>query len=170
MKKYYFLQVIVFAFLATTLSCNSDDDGNFTSDQFLTANVNGVAFDSDENMGPLGFSRMLMPSGSINLYAKALSSDGHVIEMQIENYQGPGKYYFGDNFYNKSWIKFQTPSATETWSIGSSRALNRDSNYIEISSLKDNYIEGKIGCKELRNSLDGVFGTMEGEFRLLLTE
>ena len=170
MKKHYLFYVFVSALLLISVGCSSDDDGKFTSEQFVTANVNGVAFHSDENVGPLGFSRILMPSGTINLYAKALSSDGYIMEMQIENYQGPGKYYFGDNFYNKSWVKFQNSAASETWSIGSSGALNRNTNYIEITAVNKNYIEGKIGCKELRNSLDGVLGAMDGEFRLRFME
>lgn len=170
MKKHYFFLLISSVLLLSTAGCNSDDDGKFTSDQFVTANVNGVAFQSDQNVGPLGFSRTLTPSGSINLYAKAVSSDGYVMEMQVENYKGPGKYYIGENFYNKSWMKFHHSAETESWSISSNGALNKHSNYIEITSVKDNYIEGKIGCKELRNSLDGVLGAMEGEFRLLFIE
>lgn len=170
MKTHYLFYVLVSALLFITVSCSSDDDGKFASDQFVTANVNGVDFFSDEKAGPLGFSRILMPSGSINLHAKTFSSDGSMMEMQIENYQGPGKYYFGENFFNRSWVKFQNSAASETWSIGSSGALNRNTNFIEITAVNDNYIEGKIGCKELRNSLDGVLGAMDGEFRLRFME
>ncbi|TRO66331.1 hypothetical protein [Christiangramia sabulilitoris] len=169
MKKHYYFNLFISILLLVFIGCSSDDDGQI-SEQFIIANVNGVDFHSDAKLTPTGFTRILMPAGRINLHVKALSADGNVLELLIDNFQGPGKYYFGDNFYNKSWVKFDMPSTSESWSVKASEALNRHTNFIEITSIKDNYIEGKIACDELINNLDGILGAMSGEFRLIITE
>ena len=167
MKKLYLTYLFVSLLCLGTVGCSSDDNDAIDSEQFVTANINGLVFNSDINMQPLGFSRTLTPDGRINLYAKALSTEGNIIEILIDNYQGPGKYFFGDHFYNSSWVKFNNPATSEIWGIGSSGALNKHSNFIEITSIKDKYIEGKIGCSEMVNNNSGPLGAMEGEFRLI---
>ncbi|PTX42908.1 hypothetical protein C8P64_1431 [Christiangramia gaetbulicola] len=165
---YFYLLVSVL--LLINSGCSSDDDNVIESQQFINANVNGVEFQSDEKVAPLGFKRILMPSGRINLYSKAFSANGYQMEIMIENYTGPGKYYIGDNFYNKSWLKFENAGRTESWSLEPGGALNMTTNYIEITSFQDNYIQGKIACREMMNKLDGVLGHMDGEFRLIYLE
>ncbi|GAA4324443.1 hypothetical protein GCM10023115_53760 [Pontixanthobacter gangjinensis] len=149
------------------LSCSSDDDAQINTEQFLIANVNGVNFTSDETKQPLGFKRILMPSGRVNLYVKALSAEGDILEFMVENFQGIGKYQLGSSYYTNSWMKFESPLRSESWLVGLQKTLNLNANYIEISSVRDNYIEGKIFCSEMMNDLDGLMGAMEGEFRLV---
>lgn len=170
MRKQYFYYLMVSVLLLINSGCSSDDDNGVESQQFLIANVNGVDFLSDERVAPLGFKRILMPSGRINLHSKAFSANGYLMEIMIENYVGSGKYRIGDDFYNKSWVKFESQSRTESWRLDPGGALNRESNFIEITSVRDNYIEGKIACKEMKNSLDGIFGNLDGEFRLIYLE
>ena len=164
------IYVFISAFILISFGCSSDDDNVTESSQFLVANVNGVEFLSDENVAPLGFKRILTPAGSINIHAKAYSANGYLMEILIENYTGPGKYYFGDNFYNKSWVKFENSTRSESWKIEPGQALNSITNFIEVSSVRDNYIEGKIACREMNNSFDGILGNMDGEFRLIYFE
>ncbi len=165
---YFYLFVSVL--LLINSGCSSDDDNLIESQQFINANVNGIEFQSDEKIAPLGFKRILMPSGRINLYSKAFSANGQHMEIMIENYTGPGKYYLGDNFYNKSWLKFESQGSTEIWSLEPGGALNMHTNFIEIISFQDNYIQGKITCREMVNKTDGVLGYMDGEFRLIYLE
>ena len=168
MKKLRFLHVFsLLVFSIFVLSCSSDDESQIETEQFLVANVNGMDFTSDETKQQLGFSRMLMPSGGINLHARTLSSDEDVIEILLENFKGPGKYYFGDSFYNKSWLKFERPSRSESWGVDPGKALNLNSNFIEITRIGDGFLEGKIYCNKLMNRVDGLYGAMEGEFRLV---
>ncbi|MUP42956.1 hypothetical protein FLP08_10245 [Gramella aestuarii] len=108
-----------------------------------------------------------MPSGRVNLYVKALSAEGDILEFMVENFQGIGKYQLGSSYYTNSWMKFESPLRSESWLVGLQKTLNLNANYIEISSVRDNYIEGKIFCSEMMNDLDGLMGAMEGEFRLV---
>lgn len=170
MKKQKIFYLLVSIFMGISLACSSDDDNNLNSEQYLNASVNGLEFLSDETMAPLGFKRLLTPSGRINLHAKALSAEGHTIEIFIDNYVGVGKYYFGEDIYNRSWVRYQSPTRTEAWRINPGEALNRHSNFIEISSITDNFLEGKIGCRELIGGLPDNFGEMDGEFRLFVFE
>lgn len=167
MRKCSFTLLISLVFSIFLISCNSDDDAPIGAEQFFIANVNGVAFTSDNTKAPLGFSRIIMPSGRINLHVKVLSAEGDMIEFMVENFQGSGKYHFGDNFYNKSWMKFESPQRAEAWGIEPGKVLHLNSNFIEIVSVRDDYIEGKIACSELINNLDGILGAMDGEFRLI---
>ncbi|MCH4823283.1 hypothetical protein ML462_08850 [Gramella lutea] len=170
MKKQSFIYLLMSIVIGISLSCSSDDDNNINSEQYLNASVNGSEFLSDENMAPLGFKRILTPSGRINLQAKAISAEGNIIEIFIDNYVGAGKYYFGKDIYSQSWVSYQSPLRTEAWRIHPGEALNLQSNFIEISSITDNFLEGKIGCRELISGLPDNFGEMDGEFRLFLFE
>jgi hypothetical protein len=169
MKKHYFNLFISVLFLFF-ISCSSDDNNEPIPEQFLNANVNGVEFKSDSNIMPLGFSRILVSGGRINLHVKAISADGNVLEFMVDNFQGTGKHYFGDSFYDKSWVKFDMPTKAESWSVNSSETLDHHTNFIEITSIKDNYIVGKIVCDELINHDNGFLGRMQGEFRLIIIE
>ncbi|MDX1760992.1 MAG: hypothetical protein R3218_02430 [Christiangramia sp.] len=149
------------------LSCSSDDDGaQMDTEQFLIANVNGVDFTSDDTKQPLGFKRILMPSGMVNLYVKVYSAEDDIVEFMIENFHGAGKYKLGSSFYTNSWVKYERPLSSESWLVGLEKSLNMQTNYIEISSVTDRYIEGRISCKEMVQNIDGLFGVMEGQFRL----
>ncbi|WP_300439867.1 hypothetical protein [Christiangramia sp.] len=88
------------------------------------------------------------------------------MEFLVENFQGPGKYFFGDKLYNNSWIRYEKALNSEQWVIAPRAALNLTSNFIEITKNEDDLIEGKISCKELSNGLDGIFGIIDGEFKL----
>ena len=169
MKKHYYFYFILSVLLLLSIGCSSDDD-TLESEQFIVANVNGVDFHSDSKNNLLGFTRILTPAGRINLHVSALSADGNILELMVDNFQGPGKYYFGDNYYNASWVKFQIRSSSEAWSVKSSEALNQHVNFIEITSIRDNYIEGKISCDQLINETDGVLGIMSGEFGLVIND
>ncbi len=149
------------------LSCSTDDDVQTDPDQFLNASVNGMSFSSDHSAMPIGVSRILMPSGNVNLHVKSKSAEGYIIEFLVDSYNGPGVYHFGDNYYNSSWLSFEGPARSMSFKLEPGGALNRNSNYIEIFEISDNSIEGKIGCKELRNSLTRSLAVMEGEFRLV---
>lgn len=170
MKKYNYIPILMSFLLLVFVGCSSDDTDGQDPDQFIIANINGVDFHSDSKLTPLGFNRMLMPAGRINLHVKALAADGNILELVVDNFQGPGKYYFGDNYYNRSWVRFDIPNSSESWSIRPSEALNRHSNFIDITSIKDNYIQGRIACDELINHNDGIMGSMAGEFRLIIIE
>ena len=162
--RYHFVFPLVLIFFL--ISCSSDDDAQIDSEQFLIADVNGAPFASDEGMEPLGFSRIIMPSGQINLHVRAMSSGGDIIEFMVDNFVGAGKYHVGDTYYNNSWIKYERPTRSESWNIFSGRALNLTSNYIDIIAFNDNYIEGKILCDQLTNNMNHSIGSISGEFKL----
>ncbi|MDR5590424.1 hypothetical protein [Christiangramia sp. SM2212] len=166
MKKLYFNYLFSLVFFIVALSCNTNDDANELSENYLKANVNGLDFNSDNNLTSLIFTREIRPSGLVNLNVKAISEDGDVIEFLVENFKGVGKYYFGDNLYNNSWIKYKRSSTSEEWMVLPKGALNLNTNYIEITFNEKNRVEGKISCKELKSLLEDIFGAVEGEFRL----
>lgn len=168
MKKFYFPYVFSFVFLIGLLSCSSDDGAPIQSGQFVKANINGQDFESDKNSTKsIQFLQDLRPSGSVNLYVKAISANGDSMEFLIENFTGEGKYFFGDNFYNNSWIKYQETASSDLWMLSPQGALNLNTNFIEITSNQADFIEGKISCKELANNLSDIFGAMDGEFKLI---
>jgi len=150
----------------TTISCSSSDNDPVLSDQYLNANVNGLEFNSDNNVASLNFTREIGPDGRVNLFVKANSADGDVMEFLIENYSGTGIYYIGDNLYNNSWIKYERPSTSEQWMVQPRGALNLNSNFIEVTLNEDNLIEGRISCRELKSAIDDIFGVVDGKFRL----
>ncbi|SDR74686.1 hypothetical protein [Gramella sp. MAR_2010_147] len=167
MKKQYFYYLVSMVFFFGIISCNTNDDGIESSGQYLTANVNGLDFNADENIASLHFTRGFGTAGSVNLYVRVISTEGDVMEFLVENYTGVGKYYIGDHIYNNSWIKYERPSVSEQWMVQPKGALNLNSNFIEITSNEDKFIEGRISCKELRNTLAEIFGAIEGDFRLV---
>jgi len=164
MKKFYYYLFSLALSLATS-SCSTDDEAGLT-DQYLTANVNGSEFNSGTNKASLIFTREIDPAGRVNFFVSAISADGDIMEFMIENYQGVGKYYVGNNIYNNSWIKYQKPSNSEEWMLNTGGALNLTSNFIEITQNEDDLIEGKISCNELKSVLADVFGAVDGDFRL----
>lgn len=167
MKKFYSPYVFSLLFSIVLLSCSSDDNDLVQSDQFVKANVNGFNFESDQKSSTsIQILKDLRPSGRVNLYVKAMSADGDIMEFLIENFTGEGKYYFGDNYYNNSWIKFQNMAISDFWTLNPRGALNLNTNFIEITYSQSDFIEGKISCRELANDLTGIFGAMEGEFKL----
>jgi hypothetical protein len=166
MEKRYLFYLLLFAFGSLTFSCSNDDNSNLEDDQFLTANVNGHMFNSDGQKAPLGFSKIILPAGRISLHARVVSAEGDLLEFLVENFTGPGKYYFGDDIFNRSWIKYQRSAANEIWMIEPIRAWNLHSNFLEITTVQDNYIEGVFSCSQLKNSLEDTFGFADGEFRL----
>lgn len=165
MKKLYFYCLFLFLLLVTT-GCSSDDDQARLSDQYLEANVNGLEFNAGVNVASLIFTKEIDPAGRVNLFVRAISGEGDIMEFMIENFQGVGKYYFGNSFYNNSWIKYERPSISEQWRIETNGALNLNSNFIEITLNEDDHIEGRISCKELKNTLEDIFGEVDGDFRL----
>lgn len=165
MKKFY-NYLFLFVISAVAISCSTDDDQTGFSDQYLKAKVNGLEFNSGVDVASLIFTREIGPAGRVKLFVRALSANGDVMEFMIENYQGVGKYYFGNNLYNNSWIKYERASTPEKWIMNTGGALNLTSNFIEITSSEDQLIEGTISCKELKNSLEDIFGVIDGDFRL----
>lgn len=165
MKKFYFYYFFLLVLFMTSLSCSIDDDTGLP-EQYLRANVNGLEFNSGTGITSLIFTREIDPAGRVNLFVRAISEDGDSMEFMIENFQGVGKYYFGNDFYNNNWIKYQKSSVSEEWMLNTGGALHLTSNFIEITQSKDDLIEGKISCKELKSVLEDIFGAVDGDFRL----
>lgn len=168
MKKFYIPYVFSLALTLVLLSCSSSDDDLIQAEQFVNANINGFDFESDKNSTTsIKVLRDIRPSGRVNLSVRAISAEGDAVEFLIENYTGEGTYYFGDNIYNNSWIKFEKIAASDLWILKPLGALNLTTNFIEITSSKDGFIEGKFSCRELANELSDIFGAMDGDFKLI---
>lgn len=165
MKKFY-SYFFLFVIPGLAISCSNDDDQIGFSGQYFKANINGLEFNSGEDAASLFFNREIGPDGRVRLFGRALSANGDMMEFLIENYQGVGKYYFGNNLYNNSWIKYESTTIPEKWLINTGGALNLTSNFIEITSSDDLLIEGAISCKELKSPFEDIFGVIDGNFRL----
>ncbi|CAL66777.1 hypothetical protein [Christiangramia forsetii] len=139
--------------------CSNDDDSNI-SNQYLTAKIDGLDFAAE----PINSIKILRNTDNYgtNLYVKGISLEGDFIEFVIYSYKGPGKYYFGNNYFDKSWIKFHQLSSLEEWET--IMDLNKRSNFVEITlndgvSIEGNFsFDGKskmTGVSKLIS--DGVF-------------
>jgi len=117
--------------------CSNDDDVDI-ADQYLTAKVDGVDFVA-ESKRSIKILRNTNDYGT-NLYVKGMSTEGDFIEFSVYGYDGPGKYYFGDNYFNSSWIKYHQTSNLEDWE--SIMDLSNKSSFVEILFIDGNSMEG----------------------------
>ena len=84
-----FLLILILAL--TFLSCKKDDDnggGNNSASEFLSASIDGVSFSATELTiaGTLSGTIWVVQGGT---------STGNTIRLTVQNYTGPGTYYFG---------------------------------------------------------------------------
>ncbi|MFV8225689.1 hypothetical protein [Christiangramia aquimixticola] len=166
MKKHDFLLVFSLVLLLLAPGCSTDDDMPAETGEFFTANINGATFDSSESSTVLRFDRDYNTLGTVTLFVESLSATGQKIDFKIENYVGEGKYFIGDYKYNNNWITCQNSQKEGLWTIMPNTVLNESTNFIEITLVHDDYIEGNLHCEKLWGEVNRSYGLVNGSFRL----
>ena len=160
--------VFVFSLVVSLflLSCSTDDDLSTDSDQFLNADINGVLFNSSENVASINLSRDYNSMGTVSLYVRSVSNSGESLEFHIDNFVGKGKYSIGDQAFNRNWMSYKSNQNENLWSIMPNSAMNDENNFIEITLNEDDQIKGKINCSKMWSQVEGKYGIMPGDFQL----
>ena len=160
MKNLIKLSLTLFLGCFLLLGCSGDDDVDI-SDQYLTAKIDGANFVA-EPKNSIQILRNTNGYGT-NLYIKGMSIEGDFIEFSVYGYDGPGKYYFGDNYFNNSWIKYHQISNLEDWE--SIMDLSNRSNFVEILLIDGGSIEGKFSFNG-KSNISGISKIVsEGSFK-----
>lgn len=107
--------VLLLLFAALAFAC-SNDDNQLPDEQFLTAIIVSEKISMNSSSGKIHCEKILADYSAIDLLVKAESHSGKNIEFRILNYRGKGRYSFGDNPLNKSWITYSEASPPALWS------------------------------------------------------
>lgn len=153
--------------LATLSFACSNDDQPLPEEEFLTANVNAEKFTVNSANGKLHCEKILADYGAIDLLVKVETHSGKNIEFRILNYQGKGRYSFGDNPMRKSWINYSEVSPPGIW-----MALNHlpgpgmIANRMEITEDNGSSVKGNFEFSGYEHSQLSWRSISQGNFNL----
>jgi hypothetical protein len=159
-----FSLLLLFAILS--FSC-SNDENRLPDEEFLNATVGHEKFAVNSTSGKTHCEKILTNYGAIDLIVKAESHTGKKIDFRILNYKGKGRYSFGDNPMNMSWINYSEASPPALWS-----APNRIpgqgfiTNMMEITEDDGSIIKGSFEFTGYENSQFTWKSVSQGNFNL----
>lgn len=166
MKTFSATPVLLLIYAFFTFAC-SNDDNQLPDEQFLTANIDAEKFAVNSTSGKVHCEKILANYGAIDLLVKVESNGGKNIEFRILNYIGKGRYSFGDNPMNKSWITYSEASPPGLWSApyripGQGTITNR----LEITEDDGSLIKGNFEFSGYENSQLSWRAISQGNFNL----
>lgn len=146
--------------------CQTDDDSLYTADNYLNANLQGVLFSAKNDLVSTNFKRTITSRGSLNLLLRGEDANGDLLEIYIENYEGPGKYHIGSDMVANHWIGYSQIGGLGTWKLTKGMGIDLNTNYVEIISLTDESLEGRFSCSRIFNVQTNKASSFEGNFKV----
>lgn len=120
----------------------SKDEVSEVDDQYMSANIDGVDFMVDHNVGEFTSSRILATHGTVNLQVKGRLKNGDAIWFLIQNYHGAKMYNFSNNFISPGKIGYISLSSGGNWDSSLSGNQLEAPAQVEIVTDDGAVIEG----------------------------
>ncbi|MEP2935920.1 MAG: DUF6252 family protein [Gilvibacter sp.] len=165
-----------FIFLALLMTaCDKDDDATTDPDddttaagaEFLTAKIDGVAFEAAQDPAVI-VGAQIGSSGSIQvLVFQGGTNAGETISISITNYDGPGTYVTGDSVDNASGANYITIDPLATWQSSFATAFvgGLELGEIVITSDDGEVVEGTFSFEGYNADDESSKMITEGKFK-----
>ena len=121
----------------------SKDDVSEQDDQYMSANIDGIDFKVDHNVGEFKSSRILATDGAVNLQVEGRLQSGDAIWFLIQNYQGVKMYNLSNNFISPAKIGYVKLSPQGNWESSLSGNRNAAAK-VEIILDEGAVVEGRF--------------------------
>ncbi|MDT0642817.1 hypothetical protein RM553_08240 [Zunongwangia sp. F363] len=159
MKLQLFFRFLIMLLIIGGESCSKDDDE--VADGYLAATANTLAYISSKSSQGLIIDRYISDYGTVSFQLTSSSDDNKNIELFIPNFSGAGIYDI--KTLKGSRMEFST--AGETWFFDRENFYSNEFDYIEITSISKNSIEGNFKCRSMihENTFENL--VLQGEFK-----
>ncbi|TDN93435.1 hypothetical protein DET49_104166 [Salegentibacter sp. 24] len=155
MKSFFKLHLAPYVMIFCLLvGCNEDAVDQGQEEEFIKAQINGEAFLVDRARGIISCQKHLNDYGGIDLVVNVETMEGEIMSFHISDYTGPKNYIFGNNVFNKSWIRYGVLNSPGDWyAMVENKQVQTILPYIEILKDNGNYINGNFEF-EAHNTID----------------
>lgn len=168
MKKFLKLILAPFVLIFCLLvGCSDDAKDQIQEEEFLKAQIDGEDFMVDRSVGIISCQKHLSDYGGIDLVINVETTAGEIMEFHIADYTGPKNYIFGNNVFNKSWMRYGVLNPLGDWYASvENKQVQTTFPFIEILQDNGNYIKGNFEF-EAHNSTDNSMKRVsDGNFNL----
>ncbi len=166
MKTFYATPCLLLICAIFSFSCSNDQDA-LPDEQFLTANINAEKYAVNSSSGKVHCEKILAHYGGIDLLVRVESNSGKNIEFRILNYRGKGRYSFGDNPMNKSWISYSEAAPPGNWTAPFRiPGLGGITNHMEITDDDGTMIRGNFEFSGYEHAQLSWRSISQGSFNL----
>ncbi len=149
------------------VSCSDNDSLNLISENYLSAKIDGVAYQMDSNTATMTATRIIGPEGISKLRLEAISSDGQIIRFSIPEYKGKSVYMMGENPMLPNIMEYEKISPYGHWFCNNPGPNEVEKNFVEIIADDGEFIDGNFNLSAQNFDDNSILRITEGKFRVL---
>ncbi|MBZ9629415.1 hypothetical protein LB465_01390 [Salegentibacter sp. LM13S] len=167
MKSFFKTIVAPCVVLISLLGGCSDDDSvdQLQEEEFLSAQIDGEDFMVDRSKGLISCQKYLNDYGGIDLLVNVETTTGEFMEFYITDYVGARNYIFGNNVFNRSWMRYGMTDPLGDWYAATeSKLLQTTFPFIEILEDSGDYVKGNFEFEAHNQSNNSIKLIRNGNF------